>query len=660
MLFSEMLAKLKQWDKEYAKGKPSVSDDKYDLLRERAYKLKPKHSYFAKLSTRDAPGEKVKLPNPMMSLSKIRPSGIMEWATHDDEYLASPKLDGLSGKIQYKKGKLYKIYTRGDGEIGRDVTHTAKFVNGVLPKLPQKIDAEFNGEFIVHRSLFAKLPKNTDYKAPRNFVVGMLNTKEPRPELLSQMTFICYSVDCKEAKFVSKLVQWNFAATHGFITITNLGRCDEKTYAAHQAGKLPIHPVNHVGYKSIGKFHFSKKELSEKVASFYLTNWRKLIDIDQDGIVLEVASTKLRNKLGADDTPNYAVAIKPEIADHETIDRPTKKPEYTISSRGLYKPVAILSKPAVFNGVEVSRITLHNAKFVKDMGIGEGAILSIIRSGEVIPRVVGVKKKVEPYLPTNCFHCKTKLQWTKTETDLWCSNTNCEGFQTEKVIDFFQRFKVDKLAIGTIKKLIAKGYNTVPKIMRIEEDKLAKMDGLGPKSAKSIITNMRNKLKSVSLADIMHASSMFSTESAGLGTRRAKTIIAKIGEKGILDKPIDDALYRVLSLEIDGIGETLADQVFENLAAFREFYRELPIGQIAIQGNKQGKFAGKIAVWSGYRSKEEEAMWEKNGGEVGVAVTKKTSVLFTSTPGSSKSKKAMDYGVRIIGKNDAINFLDSK
>jgi len=656
MLFADMLTKLKDWDAAYAKGKPKVSDARYDTLRDRAKKLKPAHSYFKLLSTRDAEGEKVKLPTPMLSLSKIRPSTIMEWAVHDCEYLFSPKLDGLSGKIQYIKGKLHKIYTRGDGQIGRDVTHTAKYINGIPHKLSKTINAEFNVEFIIHRSLFESLPEG-DYKAPRNFVVGMLNNKVAKPKLLSKMTAIVYGVNCKEHKFASRLEQWYFAAKFQFVTITNLGRCDEETYKAHQAGEVPKYSSTHVGYKPLGKFNFEKKELSETVASFYLTNWRKQIDIDLDGVVLEISSTKIREKLGEDDTPNYAVAIKPEIADHETLHRKVKKIEWTLSGRGLYKPVVILAKAAIFNGVEVTRITAHNAKTVKELGVGTDAIVSIIRSGDVIPRLVGVKKAVKASLPKDCVHCKNTLKWTKTNTDLWCDNTNCVGFQTERIVDFFARFKVDQLAIGTVKKLVSKGYNTVPKIMRIPEAKLAKIDGLGPKSAKTIITNMQKRLQKVKLAEIMHASSIFSDESVGLGVRRAKLILAKIGEKGLLEKPIDDKLFRVLSMEIDGIGPILADQIFENLPAFRLFYRDLPVMGIQKAENKRGKFLGKTAVWTSFRDRDQEKYWTDNGGEVGGGVTRKTTVLFTASTASSKTSKALQYGVRVISKVDTWKYL---
>lgn len=664
MLFSDMLLKLKKWDAAYAKGKPLVSDDTYDALRDKAKKLKPKDPYFKLLSTRGAPGEKVKLPTPMMSLDKIRPSDLSKWVNYKAEYLVSPKLDGLSGKVQYKKGKQAAIYTRGDGEIGRNVTHTAKYVNGVLPCLPENIDAEFNGEFIIHRSIFENLKnilkKDVAYKAPRNFVVGMLNTKEAVPTLLSQMTFVVYSVDCKNKKFKHKLEQLQFAANYGFVTVHNLGRCSESTYNDHQMGKLPKYPENHIGYSNIGKYHFNKDELTEKLMSFYLTHWRKIIDIDQDGLVLEIADMVLRKALGGDGTPNYAIAIKPEIADHESQNCELDHVEWNISPRGLYKTTLVLKKPAVFKGVEITRMSGFNAKAIKDAGgLGKGSIIKVIRSGDVIPRWVETIKNVPAKLPEKCIHCGTALKWTKTNTDLLCDNTNCVGFQSERVIGFFSKFKIDKLSTGTLTKLIKQGYNTVPKIMRISEEVLARIDGLGPKSSKTIITNMLKKLEKVSLAEVMDASAMFTDTSSGLGKRRAKMIINRVGEKWLLEGQIDDKLYKILHTDIEGIGPILADQLYDNLAAFREFYRELPIGQIEkqVRGKVQGKYGGKIAVWSGYRSKEEEDIWVKNGGQVGGGVTKKTSVLFTSTPGSTKSKKAIDYGIKIVGKNDAETYL---
>jgi hypothetical protein len=132
-------------------------------------------------------------------------------------------------------------------------------------------------------------------------------------------------------------------------------------------------------------------------------------------------------------------------------------------------------------------------------------------------------------------------------------------------------------------------------------------------------------------------------------------IIDKIGEKGVLDKPIDATLHKTLAVEIDGIAETLAAQFVENLPAFREFYRELPIGAL----QKQVKGTGKIAIWSGYRSKEEEEAWQKKGGSVTESMTKAVNVLFTSTPGSTKTVKAQRYGIKIIGKADAMKYINS-
>ena len=665
----QRIQQLKKWDAAYAKGEPLVSDPEYDKERDAVKKLAPKHEYFRLLSSRDAFGEKVKLPSPMMSLDKMRPSDVIEWLPVDGEYLITPKLDGLAGKLKYVKGKFVKAFTRGDGTIGRDVTSTAQHVNGVIPgSLPEKETCEINGEFIIHRSVFEELKRKLagvtvngkpikTYKAARNFVVGMLNTKDPNPELLSYVTFIVYSVNA-EKPFKHKLDQLNYASRLGFISITNCGRWNNETYKAYQSKTIPKFPGQSI-MPSVGQFHYSQKDITEKLTSFLLQTWRKSVDIDQDGLVIEVADLAKCKKLGADETPNYAKAIKPEILDHEYFDVPIKEVEWAISGRGLYKVTLVLAKPAVFNGVEITRCSGFNAKAIKEAGgLGKGSIVRIIRSGEVIPRWIKTIKNVPAELPTHCVHCKTKLKWVtnaktgETGADLWCDNSNCVGFQTERVHHFFQKFKVDKLGPGILQKLIAKGYNTVPRILRVPEEELAKIEGLGLKSAKTIKTNLTKKLEKVSLAAIMSASFMFADERSGLGERRAKAIIACVGEKALLDGPIDEKLRRKLVLEVDGIADTLADIVIENLPAFRLFYRELPIAKL----DKQKAGSGPIACWSGYRSAEEEAKWIKLGGEVG-SMTKKTVVLFTSEPGSAKTKKAKSYGIRIVDKKDAFTFL---
>ena len=156
-----------------------------------------------------------------------------------------------------------------------------------------------------------------------------------------------------------------------------------------------------------------------------------------------------------------------------------------ISSRRLFKPVYVLKIPLDFDGVKVSRISGHNAGMVRDLGAGVGATISVIRSGDVIPRVVGVVKKTTVKLPTVCPYCRTKLLWTKGKVDLYCGNRNCTGHEQQRLEHFFDVMEVDGLRGGVLAQLTAAGFDTVPKILALTPKQLIGVEGFAPATSAS-------------------------------------------------------------------------------------------------------------------------------------------------------------------------------
>ena len=663
--YKELLTKLKKWDKAYARNEPLVSDAKYDRVKERFAAKHANHSYLKQVNSRYAIGEKVKLPHPMGSLTKLRPKDAYAWCQeHYDNILITPKLDGIAVKLVYDNHRLIAAYTRGNGTIGRFVLHALQHVNGVPTRIPIKDHIEIDGECIVHRTIFRKKYKNKKigkkiYKAPRNFVGGMINTKQPIASMCRDLTFIVYDTTSKR-KYENKYNQLLDCGKWGLITVLNPTRWQEETYdLVHSNKKYSYDKMMNTGYIILGKIYRDPRDVNSNVMRHYAARWQKDIDIDQDGLVLEMTNTALRKKRGRSGiSPNYSVSIKPEVEDQRALHGVVKRVSLRLTSRGLIKPTGILKTPLDFNGVSVTRFTMHNMKTVKKHAVGRGAVVKLIRSGEVIPRFMKtIKPSEQVIIPKRCMHCDSKLVWTNSKTDLACKNVSCEGFLTERVVSFFSKFKIDNLSTGTVTKLMKAGYNTVPKIMNISVQKLARIDGMGEKSANKIINNMTKKLSSVSLPNLMHASCIFADETAALGKERAKLIVDVIKKQGVLDRPIDKDMALQLT-EIKGIGYILAELVADNLAAFREFYKNLP--ELNLERGvkaKRGKLSGKRFAFTRYRDAVQEKYIVENGGEVASSIAKTVHVLFAGDMSSNKIQKARQYGIKIVDKENAMKYL---
>ncbi len=643
-----LLSKIKRWDKAYAAGNPIVSDAFYDKMRD---KLRIPYDT---LNSTYSPGKKVKLPRTMGSLKKVRPANIDSFVKHKDSYYTfSPKFDGQAVKLVYVKGRLKKAYSRGDGVIGRNVLHIVKHINGVFPKI-SKFTGEINGEVIVHKTLFKKHFQKLEYKHPRNLVTGLLNQKEPSESILRSLrylTFIAYEAFNEEKKYLAKTAQVGFLYNEGIPNLLNPSRWSEKTYDIIHSGKKFTSIDIQIPTLSMGTTTFIGKAITSELATGILKEWRESLDIVIDGIVLEYEAEKLRKKLGYDGlNPKFAVAIKPDPVDQITKLGKLKSVNYDITGRRIYKPVAELKDPLNFDGVEVTNITLHNAKFVVKNKIGAGSVLKIIRSGDVIPRCMGNTVKKEPQIPSKCYYCNSKLKWTETKTDLYCPNVSCNGFLTQKTVGFFQRIKVDGLAKTSIIKLIKDGYDTPAKILHLNSKQLGK-------SGIAVPAKIEARLKKCkpTIPEIMWASNIFSNYTVGIGVTRAKAIYKELGSS-FLEGPINSAL-RFKLLQIPGVSNAIADVVYDNLQDFRLFYKSL---NVKVTELKDGPLTGMVAAFTNYRDPKQEKFITENGGDVSAGMTKKVTVLFAANLASTKAQKAQQNGIEIIKKEKAWEYLKGK
>lgn len=382
-----LIKKLRSWDKKYFEtGTSPVSDAKYDKVKSYVQKKYSKHEYFKQVGFEPA-SDKVRLPIPMFSLDKKRPGEAAEWAASHKKpnFVLLPKFDGTAGLLHYRKGRLIGVFTRGDGTIGRNVTEKAKYIQGVWPKLQApdvhqdkiKKDVYIRGEFIMHKYLFSKLAENTEYKNARNLCTGMLNKKDLTSEdiaILRKMTFVTFNCEYGDPEPIMNQIL--MLGSMQFITATWPGRLSntgiknvDNIYRVPRA--VNQHIPNHC--------HFSTYP-TEMFMANAIGDWERIAQIDLDGIVIVHNVPK---------GEQFAVKLDPENQASQI--GIVGSIEWNKSSRGVLKPVVILKKPLLFNGVAVNRVTGVNAKFIIENGIYPNAKVKIIRSGEVIPRLVSVK-----------------------------------------------------------------------------------------------------------------------------------------------------------------------------------------------------------------------------------------------------------------------------
>jgi DNA ligase (NAD+) len=687
--------------------KPRYSDDEYDEKKDQLRKLASNHKYLLKVGAPIAPGRvKIKFDVFVVgSLEKKRPTEAKVWWQSLKQKLGNntmfyilPKLDGISLTLHYKNGKLLAAFKRGEGDEGEDCIINARYIQGVLPTLKPsnmwsyKGDVYIRGEVICHNKIFdAKFSKKSGnrFSTARNFVGGMLNTlpdkktKELPAETINGLqncTFVCFAMTHINDKSTVVYAHKSnvIAAFHmwGLTAIDNPSRYNKKSHKWFEKRDyfdwtryVPVIKTDNTVPNWLVPFDAS---LDEEFFLAKMAEYREAVDIDQDGLVLEIGEHNAINSLGYQPngkTPKFMVAVKPERKDQLTLSGEVKLIELSFSSRRIYTPVVILKKPLDFKGVKVSRITGHNVGNLVRTGIDVGSKVDIIRSGDVIPFLHGLtkgqKSVAQPsWLIRNCLFCKTKLQYSKDKktgekVQLFCPNKKCSGFGFETLDRFFSKFKIDGLSRGTLTNLAKQGIDTVPKVLRVTPKQLAKVEGFAQKKAENLLAGIKKITASADLAVIAGASGIFANEKHGLDKELLGPIITKFGKPTFL--AISDVkLIRSKLLGVPNMGAARMQLFIEKLPEFQKFYAEISdlITLDTSQANLLSvKFAGKNFVFTEFRSAELENYIKSNGGKVGSSVSGKTTAVFYGKPGSNKYNDAVNKNIPVIAADKAENFL---
>lgn len=610
----------------YNTGNPILTDEQFDILVDFLRKRNPKAKFLKQVG---APTKnKVKLDYYLGSMDKIKPPStkLGNWIKkYSAPYYLSDKLDGISGLVVYRDNNV-KLFTRGTATEGMDITDLVKYlrlpsyqtISDKLTKLGisgKKNLIALRGEIIMSKKTFKNHEKK--FKNARNLVAGLVNSKNKKPSLSKDLDFVLYQVVDPIMTFTEQM---------------------------DLIKKLEFNQV----------FYQKEKEITYPVLSQILKQRKTNSNYEVDGII--VTNNKL-HKLNVGKNPEFAFAFK-ELLEDSFKETTIKSIEWNISKSGKIMPT-VLVKPVEMDGVTVSRVTAFNAKYVKESGLGKGAKIQITRSGDVIPYIVKVIKKVEPEFP------KVEYKWTESGVDIETLEKSDEQ-QIRQNYFFFKTLDTKGFGMRLIVKLYENDFDTIEKILKMSKEDFLTLENVKDKSA----NNFYQELKRIKNTKYPIEKLILATNSLGenFGSRKAKLIFDNypniLKEKLNKDKKTREKWILKLK-DITGIEKKTAEQIVENwnnLLSNIKWIKKYFSFEISKKKTNTQDIKYKTWVLTGFRDKDLQELIEGKGGKIASGISKNTDILVVKNKEnldnpSSKVLKAKDLGIKIIEKSEINNFI---
>ena len=656
----ELVKKLSEANAEYRRGKPMMSDQEFDELERQLFELDPENDWFKKGMQDETPKDrKVKLPVKMMSLNKVKTiDELVEWAKQFKSNLViTPKLDGLSVGF-YCGANPSTAFTRGDGETGQDCSFHFSYIGNKV--MSEHIDGGLvRGEIIFTNHNFQKFKqRHPEAKNSRNSATGLINGDFDREKIVdyNNLSVICYRY-----------------------------AYDEELDKEEQLKLLNDHctPECEIPYILCSVEDLQKEGIKDVLFRLF-NEWRDTFPMD--GLVFDVNSGQERLKAGhgANGNPNYAIAYKdPEFSEKGRVQ--VDHLELQLNREGVVTPVVYFTNPVNLSGADIQKVNGINMKYIHDWGIFDRHILSVVRSGEVIPKIVevnGVKipfrdefksdkeykkayqkaleerqaqqdykmfKEIVDMSVWKCPFCHHELEWDENHIQMVCKNPDCDERKFQSVVQFCKIAGMKDCGEESLRSLWNAGLiHEIADLFKLQvKDFLSVMRGWGEVSIDNLLSEVKRIKSTLPFAQIAHASGMF----GGLGQKTIQMIVDKVGMNDELD------LIKLKSIEelceIEGVQETTAKQFNKGLTEFYESELSNIIAFSYIQSpvlSTSGTMAGQIVCFTGFRSAELKKQIEEAGGQVVDSVTKKTTLLLVKDESeeSSKTKKAKELGIPIL------------
>lgn len=628
-------------------NKEEISIEALDSLKKELFELEQQ---FPEFITKDSPTqrvegkplkkfEKFKHPTRMTSFNDaFSKEDIKDWLernkkllTEDQknnlEFYCEPKLDGLAIELIYRKGILEVGATRGDGNIGENVTQNLKTIESIPLSIDYTKEVIVRGEAVITKKAFEKINNEEikKYANPRNLAAGTIRQLD------------------------SNIVKKRNLDADIYDLVSNLG---QKTHEEEHA------LLEKLGFKTNNKYNRLCNNL-EEVFEYYedLNKKREKLPYEIDGVVVTINNNQIFDKLGiVGKAPRGAIAFKFPQKQATTI---IEDVEFQTGRTGAITPVAIL-KPVLIEGVTVSRATLHNEQEIKRLGIKIGDTVIVGRAGDVIPEIVGAIKELRTgkessiIIPQKCPTCETELV-RKSGDILWfCPNKNCYNRKLRAISHFVskQAFNIIGLGPNIVKQLMEnKLINDAADIFTLKKGDLLELEGFEEKASDNLINAINNSKK------ITFSKFIFALGIDNVGQETSNILADRYKSLEALKK----AKYFDLENILD-IGPIVSNSIIEWFKHNEEFLNKLiNVGIKIIYQEKLDKLKGLRFVITGtLNSITRDDLQDKIrslGGDVSSSVSSNVNYLIVGENPGSKYEKAKKLGIKIITENKLDEFI---
>lgn len=631
-------------DRYYNDDAPEIEDYEYDMMMRELKELEEKYPEY---DAPDSPTKKVggvadnsfesvahsvRMESLQDAFSKdeLREfSNRVEDTVSDVNYVVEPKIDGLSVSLEYRDGVFLRGSTRGNGDVGEDVSGNLRVIHNIPLKLNKSIPyIEVRGEVYMPKKSFERVVDRQiingekPFKNPRNAAAGSLRQKDS-----------------------------NVAASRGLdIFVFNIQQIEGVELNSH---KESLDFIKELGFNTIPTYE-KVNNIEDAIAEIdRIGEARGSLEYDIDGAVIKVDDFSQRDILGSTAKyPKWAIAFKypPEEKQTKLLDI-----EIAVGRTGVLTPTAILESVHLA-GTTVSRATLHNQDFINEKGIAIGDIVTVRKAGDIIPEVLCVNEHNSNSIfkfPNVCPSCGEKVYRDEDEAAIRCINPECPAQLLRNLIHFCSRDAMDIEGLGPAiietfvnEGMIAKTYD----IYNLDFNKIASLEGFKETSANNIINSVNNS-KNNDLSKLIFALGI-----RHIGAKAGKLLADYFSDiDSVMNASVDDIL------QIDGFGKIMAESVVEFFSSdsTKELIAKLKEAGVNMKSTnvvEDTRFSGMTFVLTGtlptLKRAQASKIIESFGGKTSSSVSKKTTYVLAGEEAGSKLDKANKLGVQVISEEE--------
>ena len=587
----------------YYNQTPIMTDNQYDIIKEFIEHKFPDNAIVTEIGA-EVERNKVKLPYEMGSMDKIKPDtgALSLWMSkYKGPYVLSCKLDGVSG-LYTTEGTKPKLYTRGNGKVGQDISHLIPFL-----RLPKTKGVVIRGEFIIPKKVFDE-KYGTIFANPRNMVAGIINHKHIS-DAINDLHFVAYEVIVPQKK--------------------------------------PTEQMDFLGTINVERVLFRNTDtLSNEILSEILVEWRKSYAYEIDGVIVTNDGIYSRKSGNPDHAFAFKMVLSDQIAEAKVVDV-----LWTPSKDGYLKP-RVQIEPINLGGVTIEFATGFNGAFIQDNKIGIGTTIELIRSGDVIPYIKSVTVPAEeakmPSVP---------FKWNDTHVDIMLENALEDSTVKEKnITGFFRGIGVEGLSSGNISRLIKSGFSTVPEIIHMSEADFLTVEGFKGKLANKIYTGIHQKLQEATIITLMAASNIFGR---GFSEKKMELVMNKLPTILVSNETKEEKIANIALIK--GMAVKTAEAFVEKIEDFKKFLTDCGLEDKLV--NKSIKnidhshpLFDKSIVLTGTRNSHIIEFLKNIGAKQGSNVSKNTFLVIAKNKDddTGKAEEARKLNIPIISVEEFI------